>query len=148
MLAFGPDGYLYIGMGDGGGSGDPSNSAQDVDALLGKILRIDINGTAGARQYRIPATTRTSAATGRNEIWACGLRNPWSSRSTARRATSGSATSARTGTRRSTASTSASSATAAASTSAGGSLEGRHCYSPASGCNTTGKRLPVVEYSH
>ena len=103
MLAFGPDGYLYIGMGDGGGGGDPSNRAQNVNSLLGKMLRIDVNGTIGGAQYRIPATNPYVGRTGRDEIWSRGLRNPWRwSRSTASPATCGSATSARTGTRRST----------------------------------------------
>ena len=73
-LAFGPDGYLYIGVGDGGGSGDPDNAGQDLNALHGKILRIDVsNGTAS-----IPADNpfiNTSGA--KPEIWAYGLRNPW-----------------------------------------------------------------------
>src|SRR4029079_17735150 len=54
-IAFGPGGYLYIGMGDGGDAGDPGNRAQDTDKLLGKMLRIDVNGTSGKKHYRIPA---------------------------------------------------------------------------------------------
>ena len=53
-IAFGPDGYLYIGMGDGGSGGDPGNRAQSLSSLLGKMLRIDINGTTSTRAYRIP----------------------------------------------------------------------------------------------
>ena len=60
MLAFGPDGYLYVGMGDGGGAGDPGNRAQNVNALLGKILRINVNDTT-AGSYAIPRAIRTSA---------------------------------------------------------------------------------------
>lgn len=74
-LKFGPDGYLYIGMGDGGSSGDPGNRAQNPKELLGKMLRIDVNkGT----KYAIPTTNPfASSTTTRPEIWALGLRNPW-----------------------------------------------------------------------
>ena len=147
-LAFGPDGYLYIGMGDGGSAGDPGNRAQNVNSLLGKILRININGTSGSRQYRIPSSNPYVGRTGRDEIWARGLRNPWRwsfDRSTGNlwigdvgqnryeeidRSTKGSR-------------------------GAGWGvnygwhvMEGRHCYVPASGCNKTGKTLPIVEYTH
>ena len=64
-------------MGDGGGGGDPGNRAQNVDTLLGKMLRIDVNGTTGSSQYRIPATNPYVGRTGRDEIWSRGLRNPW-----------------------------------------------------------------------
>ncbi|MGV9004740.1 PQQ-dependent sugar dehydrogenase [Flavobacterium sp.] len=81
-LVFGPDGYLYIGMGDGGGSGDISGYAQNltVDAsnpsriYLGKMLRIDVDS---ASPYGIPATNPFVGQTGKEEIWAYGLRNPW-----------------------------------------------------------------------
>jgi glucose/arabinose dehydrogenase len=80
-LAFGPDGYLYIGTGDGGGAGDPNGNAQDKDALLGKILRIDINGDdfAGdpSRNYAIPDDNAFVGKAGADEIWATGMRNPW-----------------------------------------------------------------------
>lgn len=101
-LVFGPDGYLYIGTGDGGGSGDPDENAQDPTSLLGKLLRIDVesggsqpptgahrlflpmipngegDGLAQSRPYRIPAGN--PYANGENaapEVWALGLRNPW-----------------------------------------------------------------------
>src|SRR2546425_750199 len=75
QLAFGPDGFLYIGMGDGGSGGDPGNRAQNLGELLGKILRIDVNGAA---PYAIPATNPFRSTPGaRPEIWAYGLRNPW-----------------------------------------------------------------------
>ena len=80
MLAFGPDGYLYIGVGDGGSGNDPPNNAQNINALLGKILRIDVdhpdpgNGTA----YSSPADNPYFGPTaGRDEIFAIGWRNPW-----------------------------------------------------------------------
>ena len=77
MLAFGREGYLYIGMGDGGGAGDPGNRAQNLGTLLGKMLRIDVNGTTSTRAYRIPTTNPYVGRTGLDEIWEIGLRNPW-----------------------------------------------------------------------
>ncbi|MBJ6799442.1 PQQ-dependent sugar dehydrogenase [Geomonas propionica] len=69
QLAFGPDGLLYIGMGDGGSGGDPHGNGQRLDTLLGKILRIDVRSEAAP--YRLPKNPFG------NEIWAYGLRNPW-----------------------------------------------------------------------
>lgn len=74
-LAFGPDGYLYIAMGDGGGGGDPQNNAQNTATLLGSLLRIDVNN---GNPYAIPADNPfVDNTTGKDEIWAYGLRNPW-----------------------------------------------------------------------
>ena len=77
MLAFGPDGYLYIGMGDGGSGGDPRTTAQNVNSFLGKMLRIDVNGTSTGKAYRVPSTNPYVGKAGLDEIWAIGLRNPW-----------------------------------------------------------------------
>jgi glucose/arabinose dehydrogenase len=78
QLAFGPDGYLYIGMGDGGSANDPQRHAQNPDSLLGKLLRIDVNRTDGTRGYAVPADNPFVDRKGyRPEIWALGLRNPW-----------------------------------------------------------------------
>ncbi|MBI5289182.1 MAG: PQQ-dependent sugar dehydrogenase [Chloroflexi bacterium] len=79
QLAFGPDGYLYAAIGDGGGEGDPANNAQNVNTLLGKILRIDVDQSVNTAPYHgIPPTNPFAGATpGRDEIWAYGLRNPW-----------------------------------------------------------------------
>lgn len=99
QLAFGPDGYLYIGVGDGGGGGDPDNNAQNPASLLGKLLRIDVErsgkpGTPGSRWMYLPCIQSGTTNTGRAylipadnpfagqagyqaEIWAMGLRNPW-----------------------------------------------------------------------
>ncbi len=78
-LAFGPDGELYIGMGDGGSGGDPQGNGQRLDTLLGKILRIDVGGnTAAGQPYGIPSDNPFTEDAGRRpEIWAYGLRNPW-----------------------------------------------------------------------
>ena len=76
-LAFGPDGHLYIGMGDGGSGNDPENRAQNLGVLLGKVLRIDPTPSAG-RPYTIPSDNPFVGQDGaRGEIWALGLRNPW-----------------------------------------------------------------------
>lgn len=74
-IAFGPDGYLYVGMGDGGSAGDPEGNGQDSKALLGKMLRLDVDGGS---PYAIPATNPfVNDSTFAPEIWAWGLRNPW-----------------------------------------------------------------------
>jgi glucose/arabinose dehydrogenase len=73
QLAFGPDGYLYWGMGDGGGGGDPESTGQDPSDLLGNILRIDPSG----EPYSIPADNPFAAGGGAGEVFAYGLRNPW-----------------------------------------------------------------------
>jgi glucose/arabinose dehydrogenase len=147
MLAFDSHGYLFIGVGDGGGSGDPSNNAQNVNALLGKILRINVNGTTGGVQYRIPGDNPYVGRTGRDEVWSIGLRNPW--RFSFDRATNdlwigdvGQAKYEEID-------------RSVAGVGYGRGLnfgwrvmEGRHCYSPPTGCNTSGKTLPVIEYGH
>jgi glucose/arabinose dehydrogenase len=80
-LGFGPDGYLYAALGDGGGSGDPFHNGQNIDSLLGKILRIDVHGDAFAsdptKNYAIPADNPFVGTAGADEIFAYGLRNPW-----------------------------------------------------------------------
>jgi glucose/arabinose dehydrogenase len=77
QLAFGPDGDLYIGLGDGGSAGDPSNHAQSLNTLLGKILRINPRASGGS-PYSIPSSNPFAGKRGvRAEIYAYGLRNPW-----------------------------------------------------------------------
>jgi len=73
-LHFGPDGYLYIGMGDGGSSGDPENRAQNINTNLGKMLRINVDS---GTPYSIPDGNPYATTDGNDEIWAIGLRNPW-----------------------------------------------------------------------
>lgn len=83
-LEFGPDGFLYIGSGDGGPSGDPANVSQDRRSLLGKLLRIDPSRTTGRKgkrnwqAYRSPKSNPYVGVSGRDEIYSSGLRNPWS----------------------------------------------------------------------
>lgn len=73
-IKFGPDGYLYIGMGDGGSGGDPQGNGQNKNTLLGKMLRIDVDS---GTPYSSPATNPYVGVDGADEIWAIGLRNPW-----------------------------------------------------------------------
>ena len=76
-IAFGPDGYLYIGLGDGGSGGDPLNSGQDLETLLGAMLRVDVSEASEERPYAIPPDNPFVNEDARPEIWAYGLRNPW-----------------------------------------------------------------------
>ena len=77
MIAFGSDGYLYIGDGDGGGGGDPNRTAQDPNRLLGKLLRIDVDNPDGGRPYGIPPGNPYAAGGGAPEVFIRGVRNPW-----------------------------------------------------------------------
>ncbi len=147
-LVFGPDNMLYISTGDGGGSGDPGNNAQDKGSLLGKILRINVNGTGDGPydRYDVPGSNPFAGRTpGRGEIWAYGLRNPW--RISFDRG-SGRLFIADVGqSRREEINTERAGFT-------GGRnygwrvMEGSLCFRPASGCSLRGDRLPVEEYSH
>lgn len=77
QLAFGPDGYLYVALGDGGSAGDPQGNGQNLSSLLGKVLRIDVVSTSDA-SYRVPADNPFVGQAGkRAEIWTYGMRNPW-----------------------------------------------------------------------
>ncbi len=77
-IAFGPDGYLYIGLGDGGNQGDPEGNGQNPGTLLGSILRIDIDNTSAEKPYAIPADNPfVDDPTAQPEIWSYGFRNPW-----------------------------------------------------------------------
>ena len=148
MIAFGPDGYLYIGMGDGGSGGDPGNRAQNTGSLLGKMLRINVNGTTSTRGYLIPSTNPYVGRTGLDEIWQIGLRNPW--RFSFDRST-GSLWIGDVG------QNSWEEINRATRTSTGPGkglnwgwrvLEGRHCFNPSTGCSTAGKSMPIAEYAH
>ncbi len=81
MILFGPDKYLYVGVGDGGGGGDPGGNGQNKDTLLGSILRVNVDGDdfpeSANKNYAIPADNPFVDAAGADEIWVYGLRNPW-----------------------------------------------------------------------
>lgn len=148
MLEFGPDGYLYFGTGDGGGQDDPHNRGQRKDTLLGKMLRIDVDGRTGGKAYGIPSSNPYVGKPGKNEIWQIGLRNPWrfsfdSANSNLWIGDVGQgaweeidrATDSATGPGR-------------GINWGWDVLEGSHCHQPPSGCNTSGKTMPVTEYGH
>jgi glucose/arabinose dehydrogenase len=143
QLAFGPDGFLYIGLGDGGSGGDPQNNAQNDNSLLGKILRIDVE--SGVSPYAIPPTNPfVSTAGARGEIWAIGLRNPW--RFSFDRLT-GDLYIADVG------QSSFEEVNFQPATSPGGEnygwriMEGSHCFGDPA-CSSAGLILPVAEYDH
>jgi uncharacterized repeat protein (TIGR01451 family) len=143
QIAFGPDGYLYIGMGDGGSNGDPQGNGQRPETLLGKLLRIDVE--SGVTPYAVPSNNPfVQSRFYRGEIWALGLRNPW--RFSFDRQTGdlylgdvgqGSYEEINFQSR----------------ASFGGEnygwniMEGKHCFNSDS-CNQTGLVLPIVEYRH
>ncbi len=147
MIVFDPTGYLYIGTGDGGGGGDPNGHGQSKNTLAGKLLRINVNGSVGTRQYRIPASNPYVGKAGLDEIWSFGLRNPW--RFSFDRLTGdlwiGDVGQAKyEEVDRSTSSTNK-----GRGVNFGWNvMEGRHCYSPATGCSAVGKLYPVAEYTH
>ena len=141
QLVFGPDGYLYIGLGDGGRGGDPFGNGQNMATLLGSILRIDVSGASEEERYRVPPDNPFVGVAGAGEeVWAYGLRNPWrfSFNSETGRLWVGDV---------------------------GQNdweevdlvekglnygwniMEGAHCFRPRTGCDTTGLQMPVAEYS-
>jgi len=139
QIAFGPDGFLYVALGDGGSGGDPLGNGQNLSTLLGKLLRIDVDSAAS---YAAPADNPFVGLTGADEIWAYGLRNPWRfsfDRSTGRLFLAdvgqGDFEEVDIITR-------------------GGNygwsiMEGNHCYPPPSAtCDMTGLILPIAEYGH
>ncbi len=142
QIRFGPDGYLYMAIGDGGSGGDPQNNGQNLDTLLGKILRLDVDGAA---PYAIPADNPFAGRPGaRPEIWAYGLRNPW--RFSFDRLT-GDLFIADVGQNR------FEEVDFQPASAAGGEnygwrlMEGFSCFDPPSGCNGTGDLvLPILEY--
>lgn len=143
QLAFGPDGFLYVGMGDGGSEGDPLGNGQNKSTLLGKILRIDVNGKNGSLNYGIPLNNpfMGNSQGYREEIYAFGLRNPWRfsfdiSTSTLWCGDVGQ-----------------DAWEEIDIIESGGNygwniMEGKHCYSPATGCDQSALLEPVWEYGH
>jgi glucose/arabinose dehydrogenase len=147
-MAFGPDGYLYIGTGDGGGAGDPDRNGQSkTKNLLAKILRINVGGSGAGSygRYSIPSTNpfRGSIA-GLDEVWAWGLRNPW--RISFDR-TLGRLYIADVGQARYEEIDRETAGSAGGRNYGWGVMEGKHCYN-ASNCSVSGDILPVAEYSH
>jgi glucose/arabinose dehydrogenase len=145
QLAFGPDGYLYIGTGDGGGGGDPFGNAQNLGVVLGKMLRIDVE--SGSEQpYVIPSDNPFLGVEGsRPELWASGMRNPWRFSFDAQ---TGDLYVADVGQDR------YEEIDYQPATSPGGenygwnTMEGAHCFQPMFDCDQTGLTLPVAEYDH
>jgi glucose/arabinose dehydrogenase len=145
-VAFGPDGMLYVAMGDGGSGGDPQGNGQRLDTLLAKILRIDVDGRPeGGAAYRIPADNPfLDEADAMPEIWLTGLRNPWRIRFDGE---TGNLWIGDVG-------QGAWEEIDVAPAGTGGLnfgwnvMEGFHCYKPDTGCDQTGLTLPVAEYGH
>ena len=143
QIAFGPDRYLYMGLGDGGDAGDPGNRAQNLGLLLGKILRIDVDGGS---PYAIPATNPFRNTQGAlPEIWAYGLRNPWRfsfDRQTGDLFIADVGQSAR------------EEVNFQSAASPGGEnygwrrMEGTACFNPSTACNDGTLKLPIIEYDH
>ena len=137
-LAFGLDGYLYIGLGDGGSSGDPQNNGQNINTLLGKILRIDVDSNPPG--YAIPSDNPFAGEIpGSDEIYAYGLRNPWrfSFDRQDGRLFCGDVGQG--------------SYEEIDLIEKGDNLgwrimEGLHCFNPSTGCDMTGLKLPITEY--
>ncbi len=141
-LAFGPDGFLYAGLGDGGSGGDPQGNGQSLSTPLGKILRMDVDR---GDPFGVPSDNPFVSTPGAfPAIWAYGLRNPW--RFTFDRA-SGNLVIADVG-------QSDWEEVDLGPAGRGGLnygwniTEGRHCFKPAQGCNTSGLTLPIFEYGH
>jgi glucose/arabinose dehydrogenase len=141
QLVFGPDGFLYIGLGDGGSGGDPFGNGQNLNTHLGKMLRIDVDHTTGALPYAIPADNPFAGGGGLPEIWAYGLRNPF--RFSFDR-TTGKLFIGDVGQDK----------YEEVDIGQKGAnygwnvMEGMHCYSPTTNCNMTGITMPIVEYDH
>lgn len=142
LVAFGPDGMLYIGLGDGGGGGDPRDNGQNRGTLLGSLLRIDVDR---GDPYTIPADNPFVGTAGaRGEIWAWGLRNPWRF---AFDRPAGRLFIADVG-------QNAWEEVNAVDAAVGGLnygwnvMEAAHCYPGGSGCDRSGLVLPVLEYGH
>ncbi len=142
QLAFGPDGYLYLGLGDGGSGGDPHGNGQDLGTLLGKLLRVDVSGEDLAVPSDNPFVEMDGA---RPEIWAYGLRNPW--RFSFDRET-GDLFIADVG------QNAFEEVNLQPATSTGGEnygwkvMEGDSCFEPRNGCDQSGLVLPIIAYPH
>ena len=146
QLAFGPDGFLYIGVGDGGDAGDPDNRGQDLTTLLGKVLRIDVDSTDPGLNYAVPPSNPFFGSPPTlPEIWAYGLRNPW--RFSFDRGT-GDLFIGDVG------QNAVEEIDFQPAASPGGEnygwrlMEGSSCFNPPTNCNDGSLILPILEYSH
>ena len=148
MIAFGPDGYLYVGIGDGGGAGDVHNRAQDKDKLLGKMLRINVDGRTGGKGYGIPSSNPFVGRAGRNEIWQYGLRNPWRFSFDSQNGNLWIGDVGQYKWEEVDRATDTSSGPGRGINWGWRVLEGTHCFKPSSNCNRSGKSKPVTEYKH
>lgn len=147
MLAFGADGFLYIGTGDGGGGGDdepahgPIGNGQNLDTHLGKLLRIDVDT---GDPYGIPASNPYAITGGLPEIWAYGLRNPWRFSFDSE---TGDIYIGDVG-QGALEEINVLGPTVAGANYGWRQMEGTECFNPSSGCDMSGKVIPVHEYSH
>jgi glucose/arabinose dehydrogenase len=142
QISFGPDGYLYISLGDGGAGGDPLNAGQDLTMLLGSLLRIDVDNTADGRNYAIPNDNsfRDNNEGFKEEIYAYGLRNVWRFSFDEQN--------------RLWAADVGQNQWEEINLIEKGKnygwriMEGKHCFDPPANCDTTGLVLPILEYGH
>jgi glucose/arabinose dehydrogenase len=145
-VVFGPDGYLYIGTGDGGGGGDTFHNSQNMQSLLAKMLRIDVDRSAGGNNYAIPPDNPFAGNAGvRPEIWAYGFRNPW--RYSFDRAT-GDLYIADVGQDRYEEIDVHPAGAPGGQNYGWNRMEGLHCYPSGNSCDQSGLTLPVAEYPH
>jgi len=141
QLAFGPDGFLYFGLGDGGSEGDPFGNGQNTQTLLGKMMRINVDATSPGLQYAIPPDNPFVSGGGLPEIYAVGFRNPW--RFSFDQPTG----------RLFVADVGQDSFEEIDIVQKGGNygwniMEATHCFNPPTGCNMTGLLLPITEIPH
>jgi glucose/arabinose dehydrogenase len=141
QLVFGPDAFLYIGLGDGGSGGDPLGNGQNKNVLLGKVLRIDVDHTSTGKQYAIPADNPFATSGGAPEVFAYGFRNPWrfsfdlpSNRFFVADVGQDAFEEVDIVTK--------------AANYGWNVMEGTHCFNPSTGCSTTGLTPPIIDYPH
>ncbi len=141
QIAFGPDGFLYIGLGDGGSEGDPLGNGQNPQTLLAKILRIDVNTRSGGKQYGIPSDNPFVSGGGLPETWAWGFRNPF--RFSFDRGT-GRLFAGDVGQDR----FEEIDIVQRGDNYGWNIMEGMHCFNPMTNCNQSGLTLPIAEFDH
>jgi len=143
QLAFGPDGFLYISLGDGGSGGDPNGNGQNKKALLGKILRIDVDRSSGSNNYAIPSNNPFAGNSEgfKEEIFAFGLRNPWRFSFDKKTAVIWAGDVGQN-------SREEVDIIEKGKNYGWNTMEGVACYQPSSGCDKTGLTLPIADYEH